>query len=374
MEENIFKINKASPNISKLFILKKINLKKFPQLTKDLKEYFWNRDKYFQQKTKDYYIIVGNNKAKKENSSSGKQRKADRRKTRKFLNISINSPDKKHSNDSKLNSSRFIIKRGITKNIKETAGLKIGQRYINDYELEDLFNAFETAHKINKKRSVIFVSPMDYIDKNSLILTSRTSTNLNRFLSEGKFSNEKLKKSNENKKSKDFEKEGSGKKITKQKNNIMNDLNNINNDYYKTASTFGSLNNIKENKNENIIDSPSRDINKFCSLSKMNSLNNPINFLINQIFNKKSKIMNNFYSLNNSEEKNIIKRNKIIRPQNQLLINSKDEDNFASQKTKKYTVNVTLKRLQYFALILATQENTLSKTSKKKCINQKIHY
>ena len=84
--------------------------------------------------------------------------------------------------------------------------------------------------------------------------------------------------------------------------------------------------------------------------------------------------MNNFYSLNNSEEKNIIKRNKIIRPQNQLLINSKDEDNFASQKTKKYTVNVTLKRLQYFALILATQENTLSKTSKKKCINQKIHY
>ena len=99
MEENIFKINKASPNISKLFILKKINLNKFPQLSKDLKEYFWNRDKYFQQKTKDYYIIVGNNKTKKENSPLGKQRKADRRKTRKFLNISINSPDKKHSND-----------------------------------------------------------------------------------------------------------------------------------------------------------------------------------------------------------------------------------------------------------------------------------
>ena len=49
MEENIFKI---TPNISKLFILKKINLKKFPKLSKDLKEFFWNRDKYFQQKTK----------------------------------------------------------------------------------------------------------------------------------------------------------------------------------------------------------------------------------------------------------------------------------------------------------------------------------
>ena len=71
----------------------------------------------------------------------------------------MNSPDKKHLNDSKVNSSPLNIKRGITKNIKETAGLKIGQNYINDYELEDLFNAFQIAHKINKKRSVNFVSP-----------------------------------------------------------------------------------------------------------------------------------------------------------------------------------------------------------------------
>ena len=363
MEENIIKINRTSPSISKLILLKKIKLKKFPELSKDLKEFFWNRDKYFEPKTKDYLIIVGNNKTKKTKTPLGNKRKAERRKTRKFINISFNSPDKKQSNDSKANSSRLDRKRGFTKNIKET-GLKIGQKYINDYEIEDLFNAFQTAQKINKKRSFNFVFPMDYIDKNSLILTSKTSTNLNKFLTEKKISNEKLPIYNENKKSKDFGKEGNGKILTKIKNNIMNDLNNINtinNDYYKTASTFGTLNNYKDTKTDNIIDSPSRDINKFCSIEKMNSLYNPINCDFNQILNKKSKTGNYFYSLNNIEEKKLIERNKIIRRQNQFLINSKDEENFS--KTKKI----------YFGQILANQENTLSKTLKDKIKNNNFY-
>ena len=90
---------------------------------------------------------------------------------------------------------------------------------------------------------------MYYIDKNSLILTSKTSTNLNKYLNEKKFSNEKLLI--ENKKPKDFVKEGNTNILTKINNNIMNDLNNIdniNNDYYKTALTFRTLNNYKDKK------------------------------------------------------------------------------------------------------------------------------
>ena len=86
------------------------------------------------------------------------KRKLERRKTRKVLN---NSSDKKLLNDSKMslfnnsNTSRIDKKRGITKNIKET-GLKIGQKYINDFELEDLFNAFKKVHKLNKKNYDVF--------------------------------------------------------------------------------------------------------------------------------------------------------------------------------------------------------------------------
>ena len=50
------------------------------------------------------------------------------------------------------NTSRFLGKRGIIKNNKES-GLKVGQKYITESELEDLFHAFGFVQKMNRKKN-----------------------------------------------------------------------------------------------------------------------------------------------------------------------------------------------------------------------------
>ena len=352
MEEN-FK-NKAKPNYNKLLLLKKIKLKNFPELSKNIKNFFWSPDKYFQYNYKNYDIVVGNKDNRKTKMPLTTKRKLERRKTRKVLN---NSSDKKLLNDSKMslfnnsNTSRIDKKRGITKNIKET-GLKIGQKYINDFELEDLFNAFKKVHKLNKKKIKNFIMAKEYINNNTLLLPMRTLTSFGKLIFENKTSTSK----DDHKILPNLEEEKAHKSSSK-KNNI-NNFNTINNDYYKTASTFMSINNNKDNKEENIFDSPSRNNNNLSSLSKLNLLNNPFNGENNKILeNKKAKTANNFFSLKYLEEKkNIISRNNIIAKQNQFLLNSKEEKNIEPNKTQRV----------YLANLLANQEQTIVKRAKNK--------
>ena len=365
MENNDKKI--LSQN-KKLLLLKKINIKNYPELSKNLNQYFWTTDKYFQPKYKDYNIVVGNKENKKTKTPLGNKRKVERRKTRKFINISFNSNDKDklHSNDSKTSTSRFDRKRGITKNIKET-GLKIGQKYISDLEIEDLFNAFKTVQKINKKRATNFAFPKDYVDKNSPIIATKTTTNFNKYLYDKKNSINNM----EHKSGSDNEGGGrieSGKNFSKKISNKANSKNNnINNEFHKTALNILSNNNLKDNFDDNINDSLSKNIN-FCSISKMNltnaniyssnNINNPLNIMgmdiIDNNIDKKSKTANNFYYLNKTKVKNILSRNKLIRKQNQFLLDSKIQGNFKPHKARK----------NYYAKILANQEQTLSKKAK----------
>ena len=355
MEDNnnyLKKINVSSSR-SKLFLVKKIKLKKFPELSKNLKTFFWDRDKYFQQNYKNYYILVGNRQNKKTKTSIGNKRKIERRKTRRFMNMVFN-PNEKKSNESKVNTSPNDKQRGIPKNIKET-GLKIGQKYINDFELEDLFNAFKTVQKLNKKRSNNFLFPNQYLDKNSSITASKTS---NKYLYDKKSS-----KNFDSKNLKDIENRiassGRGRKdinLSNKKSNKSELNNNINNEYYKTISTFTSIKNIKDIENDNLNDSSSKNINNFCSISKMNLLNNPLNIEYNNFLDKKPKTASNFYNLNSMDEKNINSRKRLIKRQNQFLLSPNEEDDISPHKTKRL----------YYAQILANQEQALSKTSKIK--------
>ena len=366
--ENIDKnINKASPN-KKLLLLKKINIKQYPELSKKLNQYFWDTDKYFQTKYKDFHIVVGNKKNQKTKTPLGNKRKVERRKTRKFINISINSNDKDkvYLNDSKAGTSRFDRKRGLSKNVKET-GLKIGQKYINDLELEDLFNAFKTVQNINKKRATNFALPKDYVDKNSPIIATKTTINFNKFLYERKntINNMEYKNCSDNEGKGGIE---SGKNIFKKNTSKVNNMNSIiNNEYSKTFSNVISNNNLKKEINDNIKDSSSKNIN-FCSISKISSTNenvkinnnanilnhNPLYLLDINITDKKSKTANNFYYLNKAEEKNIISRKNLIRRQNQFLLDSKEGDYLTSHEASK----------KYYAKILANQEQALSKKTK----------
>ena len=343
---------KIAQNKAKLLILKKIKLKKFPELTKNLKDYFWNIDNYFKPKFKDNYIIINKDYKKTKTPLSVNKRKAARQKTRKFVPNNSHSSDKKRLNDSNI-SYYESRKRGIPKNVKET-GLKIGQKYISDFEIEDLFNAFKTAQKENKKRDSNFVTANEYIDKNSVIIQSKTTTNFNRFLYEKKKS---LFNNDEYKSFPDLNGGGRTSHYFYKKNNInnLNTLNNFNNnnEYYRTASTFMSLNNnnnIKDGHDDNKLESPSKNINKFCTIEKIDSLYNPINTDIN--FAQKAKTANNFYI----DGKNILLRNKLIRRQNQFLLDSKDSNILSLHKAE----------IDNLAKLLASQEKTISLTTKNK--------
>ena len=346
------KKNKAIQNKTKLLLLKKIKLNKYPELYKNLKDFFWNSDKYFQQTYRGQYIVVGNKDNKRANFPLSNKRRLDRRKTRKFINLSHNSNDKKHLNESKItasDTSRIDRKRGILKNVKET-GLKIGQKYISDYEIEDLFNAFKKAQKLNSKKINNFVTAKEFMDKNnSLIMQSKTTTNFNKFFSENKKS--QINKV-ENKVLPDLSGGGGISNLSPPKNNVYS--NTINNDYYKTASTFISINNIKDNKEDNnLIESPSKNYHNFCSISKINLLNNPLNIDSKSPEDKKAKTTNNFYNSRTLEERSVISRNILIRKQNQYLLNS-NEKNAIHNKAQRIN----------FARLLANQEQTILKTKK----------
>ena len=348
---------KISQNKTKLLFLKKIKLNKFPELSKNLKQYFWNIDNYFQPEYKNNYIII-NREIKKTKTPLNPGRRKARQKTRKHIVNTSHSSEKKHLNDS--NISRLDSRKRGPKNIKES-GLKIGQKYISDFEIEDLFNAFKTAQKINKKRDSNFVTANNYIDKNSVVIQSKSTINFNRYLYENK------KNMINNDDHKNFQDIGGGGGISRHSSkkgnlnnlNILNNLNNniynnTNTDYYKTASTFMSVNNNNNNNKDvqdgNNLDSSSKNITKFCSIAKMCSQNNPINTEIN--FDIKAKTTNNFFV----DGKSIISRNKLIRRQNQYLLDSKQDSSFILHKTER----------ENLAKLLANQEKTIALTRKHK--------
>ena len=73
-------------------------------------------------------------------------------------------------NNSKFSNSRMISedssvgeKKIINKYIKDTS-LKIGQQYIDENNLEDLFNKFKTVKKINKSKTRNFITVKDLIE------------------------------------------------------------------------------------------------------------------------------------------------------------------------------------------------------------------
>ena len=345
--KNIFPQNKT-----KLLLLKKIKIKKFPEFKKNLNDYFWKIDKYFQPRYNDYKIQIGHSYNKKINIPYTNKRKGERRKTR-LLTKSFTLNDKKDSRITLNNtSSHFEKRRCITKNIKESGfkGLKVGQKYISDFELEDLFNNFKEKQKLNKEKINNYMTIKEYIDNNSLIIANKTSTNFNNFIKE--FKSKKSLNTNEHKILPDLG-EGGGNHFLSPKKYQSNIIN-LNNDYYKTSSTFMSINNIKETKDDN---------NNFCLTCRKSRLNSPINEYNDNAVDKKSKTAKNFYNHRELDEKTIISRNNLIKRQNQFLFNSKEEEKFSQNKTERII----------FAKLLANQEQVLKNKSKNMLKNNNIY-
>jgi hypothetical protein len=345
--------NKAIHSKAKLLLLKKINLKKYPELDKNLKDFFWNSDKYFQQTYKGKYILLGNKDTRKINTPIANKRKIFRAKTKKFLNLSL-SNDKKHLNESKRtasDASRIDRKKGLFKNIKES-GLKVGQKYINDFEIEDLFSAFKLVQKLNSKKTNNFITVKDFIDKNTSLISKKSSKNFNRFLSE----NRKVQINKNNLPDLGYEKKSSSSLVT----NLKNSSKKVN-DYNKATSAVVSFNinktdnkENKENKEQNISTPCLKKKNIFCSIYKINEMNNEKKSDIQSYRDKKSKTAQNFYCKKALDSRSVFSRNMLIKKQNQYLLNSTDKNFYCKNKTQRIIL----------AKLLANQEQTILKTKK----------
>ncbi len=119
--------NKITQNKIRLLFLKKIKLKKFPELKKNLNDYFWKIEKYFQPRFKNIQIQIGNNYSKKMKIPYSQKRKVERRKTRKFNSpfTSVDQKDSRVTLTHNTSSSRIEIRKVFTKKSKETVPKRV---------------------------------------------------------------------------------------------------------------------------------------------------------------------------------------------------------------------------------------------------------
>ena len=296
MEKNLlgvkFKDNLLNKKLPKEYFLKKINIEDYPKLKKNLQSFFDDSNKYFQTTYGDKRIIIGkkyNNHRKDTlyNSFSDKIDSKKKNKSKKLYkrmtlkkNFSLKSSIDKATEEKKKNYTVF-----------EENSLKQGQKFIDDKEVETLFNLYKEARKINKNRINKFVTVKDLkeIDNNKIYDFKRTSRNFSKNNFTGlKSYSLKIKNDNDNKKKKDIKKNEensiSNKDIIFAKDSSNNDI-----DYYRTSST------------------------RFTG-SFMDELNIKNNFLETD-FNES----NNYYKLKNGISREIKDRNKLIKKQAQYI-------------------------------------------------------
>ena len=322
MTEDNINLHLSEENQKKQLFLKKIKLSDFPELQKNYNDFFNNRNHYFNNKYKNNDIIIGKIKDSKEKEDLMPKFKSLKSKNKKYL---FNSPKMSNSRITPDDSSHGDKKRIGAKIIKDTS-LKVGQQYISENELEDLFNKFKNVQKINKSKIKDFITVKDLIEKKIKI--------------------------------KPFNKNFKIEKIftpIKNENSIFGE-NSIpfhkteNNEYNRTISTCISNPNLR---NEHLNDS-----NSAKNIFANNNLNPGYSSYNNIKTYKKEmnyfKTLNNFYEYKkNNNNKNIKSRNKIIARQNQFLSNTKDTNYYKNKSEQKY-----------FAELLANQEKTLLKSSK----------
>ena len=309
------------------YFLKKIKLSNFPELQKDYNDFFSNNFNYFNNNYKNNYILVGKIQDNKEKDGLIHKMKITKGKSKKLINLSKISNSRITPED----SSHGEKKRVASKYTKDSS-LKIGQQYIDDYQLEDLFNKFKIVKKLNKSKTRNFITVKDIIEKKVRINSLK-----NQFKNENK------------------------PKFDLPDNNLpFQKASDKNLDYNKTISTCMSNPNFKI---EHINDSySSRNIltNNNNYKSGLNHFNN--NFIKNnniyKMLKKDQKNMTfaNLYledKIKSNTKKKIMKRNKTISRQNQFLLNEKGGNCYANKSEKNY-----------FSILLANQEQTLLKSSK----------
>ena len=142
-----------------VYFQRKINTENFPNLQKNLQTFFNDYSKYFQTTFEDNNRIVVGKKYSRNKRSKGKnslteswspksknKRLLKRPTIRRFVSMRSDSLNRsKMNNDDKKKSF-------------EENNLKPGQRFIDDREIDKLFNLYKELRKINKERNCNFMN------------------------------------------------------------------------------------------------------------------------------------------------------------------------------------------------------------------------
>ena len=147
MEENA--------NKNRELLVEKIKIEENPKIRKYLKEFFLNPNKYFTVDFEDKQIIMGKNKTNLDKFKipipKQYQRRINRRLRTKTKTIGlINETLIKHL-------ALLSDKKKSNKEIYDST-LKEGQKYIDDREIDYIFETFEKVQEINKTKTKEFVT------------------------------------------------------------------------------------------------------------------------------------------------------------------------------------------------------------------------
>ena len=313
-DDNIL-LHFSDENKKRQLFLKRIKLSNSPELLKIYNDFFNNNINYFNNKYKNKYIMIGK---LQEKEKEGLILKSNKGKNKKYVN-----------NLSKISTSKIISddsshgeKKRLGGKFMKDSSLKIGQQYIDDNQIEDLYNKFKIVKKLNKSKTRNFITVKDLIEKKIKINTIK---NLKK--NEKKYKNELIDNNFQFYKSPD------------------------NNEYNKTISTCLSNPNMRVESDFNFIKSFYKNNYKsgYSSYIFKKNINN------DKIGLQNFRTLNNFYieDKNKKNIKKIIKRNKTINKQNQFLLTSKGAICYKNKIEKKILSD-----------LLANQEQTLLKSSK----------
>ena len=136
----------------KVYFQRKINIQNHPLIQKNLKTFFEDYSKYFETSYDNNKIIVGkkyNKNGRSKNRISMTEIGSPKSKLKRLLKRPTMKRPMLMKSDS-LNRSRFTY--DDKKKSYEESNLKPGQRYIDDKEIDKLFNLFRKLRRKNKNR------------------------------------------------------------------------------------------------------------------------------------------------------------------------------------------------------------------------------
>ena len=168
MEDNKQKIDLKKNNYEnknyKEFFIKKINIKNNPKIKKNLYLFFNDINKYFETKYDNKVLVMGNNFIDKRNKTTTSFSENTKKKFYKKMSTLKKYNNLKNSaeSDKKSRSVKSRISKNITEEKKknfttEENQLKMGQRFIDDKELDSIFKTFEALKKLNKNKIKDFI-------------------------------------------------------------------------------------------------------------------------------------------------------------------------------------------------------------------------